>query len=304
MIVKIVGEQDEPLDFVHLGEALAERADPYSDDRDPDFFLPASRFPDEELDAKGKRNLWIAETFSYFGIPDSARESAEDLGLVSVEYQLKDAVEEHFHELLPGGILSLSESTAALQILLGFMRQKKAFTLPKGRVEPDATAFGRVTADIAYALRREGKSSVQGWLPRRNKDSRYRDNFVTDYLRRILNLPPDETYELGAKIWDFLTSRFLLIGQRKRWKLDHENLVVVKTPVRNKCDRCGIVTAYSVRQCCRAQSMHRETTSPPIQCFTRKYYCRLGSRCGPNTIHHPEIRRAYGADQQGLGQES
>ena len=250
MIVRIVHAQEKPFDFIGLGEALAERADPQLSKYDPDFFLPASRFPDEELDAKGKRDLWIAETFSYFGIPDSARESAEDLGLVSIEYRLKENEKRIFHELLAMSSLSLPESTAALQVLLGFIRQRKAFTLPKGRVEPDATAFGRVTADIAYALHRKGQSSIQGWLPRRNKDGSYRDNFITDYLRRLLNLSPDETYRLGETIWDFLTSQFLLVEQKKRWKLDHENLFVLQAPARHKCDRCGIITAYSVRQCC------------------------------------------------------
>lgn len=250
MIVRIVHAQEKPLDFVSLGEALAKRADPQSLEHDPDFFLPASRFPDEELDAKAKRNLWIAETFSYFGIPDSARESAEDLGLIAVEYRLKEAEKRAFHELLSITDLSPSESTAALQVLLGFIRQRKAFTLPRGRVEPDATAFGRVTADIAYALHRKGRSSIQGWLPRLNKDGSYHGNFITDYLRRLLNLPPDKTYRLGETVWDFLTSRFLLVEQRKRWKLDHENLCVVKAPARYQCDRCGIITAYSVRQCC------------------------------------------------------
>ncbi len=251
MIVRIVEKHDKPLDFVNLGEILAERADPQSGQHDPDFFLPASRFPDEDEDlgAKGKRNLWIAETFSYFGIPDSARESAEDLGLVAVEYQFKDAEKRAFHEILATPALSLSESTAALQVLLGFIRQRKAFTLPKG-VEPDATAFGRVTADIAYAFRREGRSGIQGWLPRRNKDGKYRDNFITDYLRRLLNLQPDDTYRLGEKIWEFLTSRFLLVEQKKRWKLDHEKLSVAKAPARYECDRCGIVTAYSVLHRC------------------------------------------------------
>ena len=264
MIVRIVREQEKPLDFIHLGEILAEIADPESGQHDPDFFLPASRFPDEELDAKGKRNLWIAETFSCFGIPDSARESAEDLGLVAVEYHLKDSDKARFHELLPAGYLSLSESTVALQVLLGFIRQRKAFTLPKGRVEPDAAAFGRVTADIAYALRREGKINVQGWLPRRNKDDSYRDNFITDYLRRLLNLPSDETYKLGENIWDFLTSQPLLIEHRKRWKLDHENLFVVKAPARYKCDRCGIVTVYSVRNCCPRKECVGELQARPF----------------------------------------
>ena len=182
-IVNIVNKTNS-LDLISLGERLAEIADPQSDshDRDPDFFLPVSRFPDEELDAKGKRNLWIAETFSYFAIPDAARESADDLGLVAVEYSLKDSEKKTFHSLLNATQLTLQESTTALQVLLGYMRQKKAFTLPKGRVEPDALAFGRVTADIAYVLRRAGDRNTVGWLPRLNNDGNYNDNFITNYL--------------------------------------------------------------------------------------------------------------------------
>ncbi len=250
MIVKVIDKEREPVDIVTLGEKLATHADPESEEYSLGFFLPASRFPDEELDSKSKRNLWIAEIFSYFGIQDSARESAEDLGLVAVEYRLSDDEKNSFCELLPTPSLSLEESTAALQVLLGFLRRRKAFTLPKGRVEPDATAFGRVTADIYYDLRREGARNTHGWLPRRNKDGDYRDNVITDYLRRLLYLSREETYELGDKIWKFLTSRDLLIGSQKGWKLDHERLFVVETRMRYKCSRCGIITAYSARQCC------------------------------------------------------
>ncbi len=249
-IVNIVYTRKKPLDLVSLGEDLADLADPQSERHDPDFFLPASRFPDEVMDAKGKRNLWIAETFSYFGIPDSARESAEDLGLVAVEYRLKDVEKTAFHNLLSTPALSLLESTAVLQVLLGFVRQRKAFTLPTGRVESDALAFGRVTADIAYVLRREGIRNTQGWLPRLNQDDSYHDNFITDYLRRLLTLSPNQTLALAEKIWEFLTSQFLLIDNKGKWKLDHERLFIVKPTTRYGCDRCGIITAYSAQQCC------------------------------------------------------
>ena len=158
MIVKIMDERRNPVDIVTLGEELAERADPESEKYSPGFFLPASRFPDEALDSKGKRNLWIAEAFSYFAIPDSARESAEDLGLVAVEYQLDNSEKDSFHELLLTPSLSLEESTAALQILLGFLRRRKAFTLPEGRVE--AARDGVWSSHGRYLLRpssREGK---------------------------------------------------------------------------------------------------------------------------------------------------
>lgn len=256
-IVEIVNAADKPPDLVTLGESLADFSDIQSDNYDPDFFLPVSRFPDEEQDAKGKRNLWVAETFSYFGIPDAARESAEDLGLVTVEYRLKDTETTAFHALLNESGLPLQDTTAVLQVLLGSIRQKKAFTLPKGRVHHSDPAFGRVTADIAYVLRTEGVEklqgrSIKGWLPRRNKDGSYRDNFITSYLRRLLRLPPQaqEVLNIAEKIWQFLTSEFLLIENKQTWKLDHERICVKKVSARYVCPRCGYVTAYSARQCC------------------------------------------------------
>ncbi len=204
-----------------MGEYLAEIADPQSDKHDPEFFLPVSRYPDEELDAKATRNLWLAETFAYFGVPDSARESAEDLGLVAVEYRLKDSEKASFQRLLGSPNLTPDESDSVLQVLLGFMRQRKAFTLPKGRVQPDAPAFGRVTADIAYALRREGIKNTNGWLPRVNKDGMVTsDNIITDYLRRALAISGADALNLAEKIWSFLTTQSLLIESRGRWKLD------------------------------------------------------------------------------------
>lgn len=251
-IVKIVGNERQPLDLESLGEQLADLADltdPESTSYDPDFFLPTSRFPDEELDARKTRDLWLAETFSYFGIPDAARESAEDLGLVTVTFQLKTAEQIKFHQLLDEPDLSLDEATAALQTLLAFVRQRKAFTLPKA-VQPNATAFGRVTADIGFALRREGSKNAEGWLPSLNKDGSYRNNYVTDYLRRWLKRLPEETLALAEQVWEFLVKEFLLVESRGKWKLDHERLFVIKPSARYVCERCQIVTAYSARQCC------------------------------------------------------
>src|SRR3990167_2833960 len=262
-IVEIINTESKPVDLVNLGECLADFADPQSDRYDPEFFLPVSRFPDEELDAKGKRNLWIAETFSYFAIPDSARESAEDLGLIAVEYRLKESEKENFNSLLNTPKLAIQESATALQVLLGFMRQRKAFTFPKG-VEPDAPAFGRVFVDIAYALRRAGDSNTIGWLPRLNNDGSYHDNFITNYLRRLLGLPLDEILSLAEKIWNFLSSKFLLIENRGKWKLDHERLFVIKAAFRYVCNRCGIVTAYSARQRCTRKGCEGKLEASPF----------------------------------------
>jgi len=244
-IVNLIYKKNTPIDLKTLGEWLAEIS--ANDDRD--FFLPVTRYPDEKPDAKEMLNLWIAETFSYFGIPDSARESAEDLGLLEVEYNLKDNEKNAFHSILDEHQFTLNESTNVLQVLLGYIRHRKAFTLPNG-VKPYATAFGRVTADIGYVLTREGRNDTVGWLPRLNKDGSYRDNFITSYLRRLHNLQPQDIYSLGKKIWDFLTSESLLIEIKHKWKLDHERIYICKPTARYVCNRCGIVTAYSVKGCC------------------------------------------------------
>lgn len=258
-VVEILGREKTPLDLVSLGEKLADIADPSSENYDPVFFLPVSRYPDEELDAKQKRNLWIAETFGYFGIPDSARESAEDLGLVAVEYRVADGEKAVFRSLLDAPNLTLQEMDSVLQVLLGYIRQRKAFTLPPGRVQPDAPAFGRVTVDIAYVLRREGSRYTIGWLPHGD-----RDNFVTDYLERLLNRSRNETLRLAEKIWQFFTSKSLLIENKERWKLDHERVYVAKAASRYVCNRCGIVTAYSARTCCPRKKCAGTLESQPF----------------------------------------
>jgi hypothetical protein len=243
-IVQVLDREKRALDFVSFGEHLANE-----EANDPQFFLPVSRFPDEELDAKGKRDLWIAETFAYFGIPDSARESAEDFGLVAVEYSLADTDKMDFRRLLGDSGLSAMEADSLSQVLLSFIRQRKAFTLPKGRVQADAPAFGRVTADIAFVLRRQGIRNTNGWLPQANTR---KDNVVTDYLRRALRLSRDQVLVLGERIWEFLTRRALLIESKGTWKLDHERLFVVPVGIGSRyvCNRCGIISAYSARNCC------------------------------------------------------
>ena len=109
-----------------------------------------------------------------------------------------------------------------------------------------------MTADISITEKREG-SGRPGWLPKKNQDGSYRDNFVSDYLRRLFSRNDDETFKLAEAVWKFLTQEhFLLIENKDRrkpgWKLNHERLFVSKMADRFVCNRCGIVTAYSVQQ--------------------------------------------------------
>ena len=260
-ILQILNREKKPIDLVSLGEYLADIANPQLDKYDPMFFLPVSRYPDEEPVAKEMTNFWLAETFAYFGIPDAARESAEDLGLVTIEYRLKDSERNDFLRLIGPSNLTQKESDAVLQVLLGFMRQRKAFTLPKGRVLYDSPAFGQVTADYAYVLRREGIRNTIGWLPHGKRESA-----ITDYLRRVLGLTRDNTLILAEKLWHFLTTNSLLIQGRGGWKLDHERLFVNPSASRYVCNRCNIVTSYSVKKCCHRKacdgSLESQTFDP------------------------------------------
>lgn len=272
-IVKILAADSSPLDLVTLGERLADIADQDSDRYDSDFFLPTSRLPDEPPTAKEQRDLWIAEVFDYFGIPDSARESAEDVGLVQVEYRLREGEQRDFHALIGPSRLALQDSNFAIQVLLGFIRQRKAFTLPKGRVEPDAPAFGRFIFDKSYVRQRKGIRNTEGWLPQDRKDRTYRDNIVTDYLRRLLKLPPreagavgDEIWVLADKTWQFLTERSLLVEERGRgnWKLDHERMTVRPAVARNVCKRCSLISAYSALGCCPRKACEGPLSASPF----------------------------------------
>ena len=262
-ITEVVRAQAKPLTFEDLAQRLSEFADKDSDVHDPDFFLPVSRLPDEKPDSKGMRDLWTAEIFAYFGIPDAARESVEDFGLVMVEYRVSEKEKTLFRSLLNAPHLNPADADAALQVLLGFLRQAKAFTLPRG-VEPDAQAFGRVIAPISYVLRKEGIRNTKGWLPRLNQDGTYRHNFITSYLRRLLLLPQDIILAVAEQIWSFLTSNSLLIESRAQWKLDHERLFVVNPSRRHVCTRCGIVTAYSAGQCCPRKECEGQPLARPF----------------------------------------
>ena len=259
-IIRIMRQSgSEGLDVVDLGRRLfdASRPDIHGGDNpdyDSDFFLPVSRFSDNLLkDPSDKefiyRSLWAGETLSYFGIPDSARESAEDLGLVAVEYRVSGEQLAAFHDLFKGLGLDRNAAAAALQILLGYLRQNKAFTLPNG-VSPYDVAFGRVGGIIAYDLKTAGKS-VQGWLL--TQKGKLRNNFITSFLWRLTGLKEDKTRrECGEEVWQFLTGEGLLqrISNPRAWQLDHERIIIKPATDRYECPRCGIVTAYSANAVC------------------------------------------------------
>ena len=269
---KIVGllRQQNSWCFEDLGRELALIADERRGHsaHDSQFFLPISRLP-EDLD-QGRpgepANLiaWQAEVFAYFGVPDSARESAEDLGLVAVEYQVDAELRREMRELFPPSTLTETDLDAALQTLFGFMRQARAFTLPK-RVPTDAPAFGRVGTDIYFAERREGRTNTRGWLPRLNNDGTYRHNTITDYLARLTGLGADAALELSQQIWNKLTtSHVLKLDRDNKWQLFHDLLHVANATRRHVCDRCGIITAWPAGRCCPRKGCVGQLQSRPF----------------------------------------
>ncbi len=238
---------DERISLETLGKELANRTDETDENFDSKLFLPTSRFPDKPLNSDEKKNLWLSETFAYFGVPDSARESIEDLGLAVVEYEIKNTELNEFWRIIGEKDFSLSEANAALQTLLAHLRHRKAFTLPKGKVANDDLAFGRVVADIYFAETSQNKA--EGWLPK-NKN---RDNYITDYFKRLCGLSVDETYILAEKIWKFLTENYILTRSTKNSdlkKLDYERFYLTKVAHRFVCNRCGIVSAFASKNVC------------------------------------------------------
>jgi len=236
---------------------------------DPDFFLPVSRFPDEMPGDPREREaihraLWTGEVLSYFGIPDSARESAEDLGLVAVEYRVSERELSEFHTLFNG--LPRGVTDAALQILLGYIRQSKAFTLPGG-VNPDDPAFGRVTATIAFDLASDSKIHVKGWLPKQAAAGTTRHNAITSFLGRVTGLADKPLLEFGEAVWTFLTSKGLLhkLTRPAAWQLDHERIIIKPTAQRHECPRCGIVTAYSANSVCPRKECDGKLEAKPFK---------------------------------------
>ncbi len=246
-IVRIVTALKAPMTFEQLGDRLADMTDPTSSTYDARLFLPASRLPDEEMDERRRRDLWVAEVFGYFGIPDSARESAEDLGLVGPAYRIDNGDASALHAAVGQQGLAMEESAQAVQVMLTFMRHHKAMTLPKGRVGQDTPAFGRVTADIGYSLESNDALNLKGWIP---KGGAWRDNYITNYLARLLRVSPEGAILVAKSIWECLTSRAILVETRGRWKLDHERLIVSQPRSRFVCDRCSAVTTFSARACC------------------------------------------------------
>jgi hypothetical protein len=238
-IMEILNNCNDALSLIELATCLNDM-----ENKDPKFFLPISRLPDGSLDSKSKLNAWIAETFAYFGVPDAARESVEDFGLVSVDYRLTNSEIERLLEILvPYSNLTFMECNSFIQIILTHMRRNKAFTLPSG-MQPDNPAFGH-SGDVYYDIAPNKNLRTRSWIPR-NKSS----NPIFDFIYRVFALSWEQTIDLTENIWKLFISESMLISNKKGWKLDHERIMVSKATDRYVCNRCGTVTSHCIKNLC------------------------------------------------------
>ncbi len=277
-LLQIIRNSRSICNLVTLGERISDSADPESSDYDPELFLPVSRQPDETQSSSQRKNLWVAETFAYFGIPDSARESIEDLGLVEVTYQIDEIDRRVLAATLESCGVLQDEVDPFLQVLFAHMRHRKAFTLPADRVKADDPAFGRVTADIFFLERRGGIRNCEGWLPKLKQDGTYNHNYITDFLKRVTKASDEQVLQVSESLWSILTSRMILARKNNQWRLEHERIRVALSADRLVCDRCGIVTPFNVRQRCVRKHCQGSLKREAYTAKQGKPYQQVGKR--------------------------
>ncbi|MGC8560754.1 MAG: Zn-binding domain-containing protein [Phycisphaerae bacterium] len=204
------------------------------------------------------RNLWTAEVFGYFTLPDPRRESIEDLGLVTVEYQLSEREHREATTLVRDFGLSPEDAAAALQSLLAIVRHRKAISLPKG-VDVDAPAFGPVTAKVAYSRRPTGDKRVHSWIP-----ADKRTNTIIDYLQRLINGNRDSALSVADKLWEVIEPRLIPEKGRDAFVIDHDLLLLRPAKQCYACSRCGTAAVYSARGCCPRPGCSGELQARPF----------------------------------------
>jgi len=249
-IVSLLKKERRPLHLEELADEIrrlahGERADGAA----TGLFLPASRLPDGPSDQAAERNAWRAEIFAYFSIRDAARQSLEDLGLVSVLYRSTSdftarAFERAARILAPFG-LDASEAAQAVQMLLRFMRHDKAISLPNG-VEVDAPAFGAASWRQSYV--REGAGpAVRSWIGAGKRVPR-----PVDYISRVTRTEFAVARGLTGELFDAFTDGMCAAApwNAQAWQVDHEGLEVELAATRFVCSRCGEVTTFAPRRVC------------------------------------------------------
>jgi len=215
------------------------------------LFLPPARLPDGAADARIVRRAWDAEVMAHFASMDAAGRTPEDLGLLTVRYDLDTDWREGPRRRLAAHGLDAAEADDVVQVLLSFLRRDKAIVLPAG-VDPDAPAFGSIPWKFVYALatgeKREGLT-VKGWMRAPERLKRYGHTPVGDYLSRMLGASDEDVFEVARRVWEDLCDAHVLVRLNLGdfYQLDHEMLTASLVPSGSRfvCDRCQTVTSLA-----------------------------------------------------------
>ncbi|MCX7824474.1 MAG: DEAD/DEAH box helicase [Verrucomicrobiae bacterium] len=257
-IVRIVREAARPLRFTEVAKGLAKRQTDESIPAQEKLLLPVGVQPEE--DNPDWERFFTAHVFAYFGVPDPARDSAEDFGVLRVRYEISRQKLVALCQVLQPFHLSEEETLAFLQTLLSFARKRKAFRLPDG-VPQSHPAFGRVTADICLAREKAGLKSVEGFVSAANN---VKGNENTNYISRALRVDIAEAREIAAALWEVLTREGLLRHEDgEKFRLYPSQLLIEAAPTRYQCSTCQTITAWNCRGVCPKKDCGGELAELP-----------------------------------------
>lgn len=257
-VVGIVRDAARPLRFTEVAKELAKRQADETIAAEDKLLLPVGVQPDEEN--PDWERFFTAHVFAYFGVPDSARDSAEDFGVVRVRYDFnRQKLEALSQSLQPFGF-SENDCLAFLQTVFGFARKRKAFRLPDG-VPQSHPAFGRVTADICLAKEKAGLKSVEGFV---SAASNAKGNENTNYISRALRVDIAKAREVAAALWEVLAREGLLRHEDgEKFRLYPSQLLIEAAPARYQCSTCRTITAWNCRGVCPKKECGGELADLP-----------------------------------------
>jgi ATP-dependent helicase YprA (DUF1998 family) len=257
-IVGIVRNAARPLRFTEVAKELAKRHTDESVPAEGKLLLPVGVQPDEEN--PDWERFFTAHVFAYFGVPDSARDSAEDFGVVRVRYDVSRQKLEALDQILQPFGLGEDDCFAFLQTLFGFARKRKAFRLPDG-VPQSHPAFGRVTADICLAKQKAGLNNVVGFV---SAAISAKGNEFTNYISRALRVDIAKARDVAAALWEVLTREALLRHEDgEKFRLYPSQLLIEAAPTRYQCSTCRTITAWNCRGVCPKKECAGELAELP-----------------------------------------
>jgi hypothetical protein len=244
-VVRIVRDAKRPLRFKEVAKELAKKHADESVPPEDKLILPAGVQLDEEN--PDWERFFAAHVFAYFGVPDSARDSAEDFGALRVRYELTQQKFDALRQVLQPFGLNKADSLAFLQTLLGFARKRKAFRLPDGVPQTDP-AFGRVRADICLGRERGALNNVVGFVSAANNE---KGNENTSYIARVLRVDVAKAREVAGALWDVLVREGVLRHEDgEKFRLYPSQLLIETAPARYQCSTCRTVTTWNCHGVC------------------------------------------------------